>query len=201
MSSLEHTFETLLAHYGIVALFVTITLETLGAPLPGESALILASGAAAAGELPIRGVALAAFAAAILGDNIAYLIGRKLGRDAVLRLGHHVGLTPAAMAKAEAVTARYGPLMVVGARFVVILRQLNGIVAGTTGMPWPRFLAANVVGAALWVGVWTLLPYRFGREADIVPLIWHHLSLVAAIVVPLGVIGLVALRVRRRRRG
>jgi membrane protein DedA with SNARE-associated domain len=201
MSSLEHTFETLLAHYGIAALFVTITLETLGAPLPGESALILAAGAAAAGELPIRSVALAAFAAAILGDNIAYLIGRKLGRDAVLRLGHHVGLTPAAMAKAEAVTARYGPLMVVGARFVVILRQLNGIVAGTTGMPWPRFLAANVAGAALWVGVWTLLPYRFGREADIVPLIWHHLSLVAAILVPLVVIGLVALRLRRRRRG
>jgi membrane protein DedA with SNARE-associated domain len=201
MSSLEHTFETLLSDYGIAALFVTITLETLGAPLPGESALILASGAAAAGELPIRGVVLAAFAAAILGDNLAYLIGRRLGRDAVLRLGHHVGLTPGAMAKAEAVTARYGPLMVVGARFVVILRQLNGLVAGTTGMPWPRFLAANVAGAALWVGVWTLLPYRFGHEADIVPLIWHHLSLVAALVVPLVLIGLVALRIRRRRRG
>ena len=53
--------------------------------------------------------------------------------------------------------------MVVVARFVVLLRQLNGLVAGTTRMPWPRFLAANVVGAALWVGLWTTLAYRFGR--------------------------------------
>ena len=56
VTGLVHTFETLLAHYGIAALFVTITLETLGAPLPGESALIAASAAAARGEFPIRAV-------------------------------------------------------------------------------------------------------------------------------------------------
>ena len=83
------------------------------------------------------------------------------------------------MAKAEAITARWGPLMVVAARFVVVLRQLNGLVAGTTGMSWPRFFAANLVGAALWVGLWTTLAWRFGHDARIVPFIWHHLSLVA----------------------
>ena len=56
--------------------------------------------------------------------------------------------------------------MVVVARFVVVLRQLNGIVAGTTGMPWPIFLAANATGAALWVGVWTTLAYRFGHSTS-----------------------------------
>ncbi|MFV0473841.1 MAG: hypothetical protein ACK5MQ_06495, partial [Pikeienuella sp.] len=51
-------------------------------------------------------------------------------------------------------------------------------------MPWTHFLAATVVGAALWVGVWTTLAYRLGREADARPWIWHHLGLFAAIAVP-----------------
>ncbi len=92
---------------------LTLFFETLGAPLPGESALILASGAAAAGKLDIRAVVLAAWLGSILGDNAAYLIGRKLGRPAVLRYGGRVGVTEGAYAKAEAITHRYGPLMVV----------------------------------------------------------------------------------------
>jgi membrane protein DedA with SNARE-associated domain len=199
VTDLLHTFEALLAHYGIAALLVTITLETLGAPLPGESALIAASAAAANGAFPIRDVVIAAFVASVLGDNIGYLIGRKLGRDALLRHGHRFGLTEAAMTRAEAITARWGPLMVVVARFVVVLRQLNGLVAGTTRMPWPRFLAANLVGAALWVGLWTTLAYRFGHDTRIVPYLWHHLNLVAMVLVPALILTLVALHLRHRR--
>jgi membrane protein DedA with SNARE-associated domain len=197
VTAIAHTIETLIVHYGVPALFVTITLESLGAPMPGESAIIVASAAAARGELDIRAVALAAFLGAVLGDNIGYLIGRKLGRDALLRLGGRFGVTEAMLARAEAITARWGPLMVVGAR--VLLRQLNGLVAGSTRMPWPRFIAANVVGAALWVGLWTTLAYRFGHDTRIVPFLWHHLSLVAAILVPLIVLALVAVRLRHRR--
>ena len=196
-SALVQHFESFVGEYGVVALFLTLFFETLGAPLPGESALILASGAAAAGKLDIRAVVLAAWLGSILGDNAAYLIGRKLGRPAVLRYGGRVGVTEGAYAKAEAITHRYGPLMVVAARFVVILRQLNGLVAGTTGMPWLHFLAANLVGAALWVGLWATLAYKFGQKLDVLPFFWHHLSLVAAIAIPLLILGLAALRLRR----
>ena len=90
----------------------------------------------------------------------------------------------------EKVVRRHGPLIVVVARFVVVLRQLNGIVAGTTGMPWPTFLLANALGAALWVGVWTTVAYKFGHSTDIIPFIWHHLSAAMAIGMPLLVAGL-----------
>ena len=199
-SALVQHFESFVGEYGVVALFLTLFFETLGAPLPGESALILASGAAAAGKLDIRAVVLAAWLGSILGDNAAYLIGRKLGRPAVLRYGGRVGVTEGAYAKAEAITHRYGPLMVVAARFVVILRQLNGLVAGTTGMPWLHFLAANLVGAALWVGLWATLAYKFGQKLDVLPFFWHHLSLVAAVAIPLLILGLAALRLRRPAR-
>ena len=68
-----------------------MTLEASGAPVPGKSAVIFASGAAAAGKLDIRAVAIAAFAGAVLGDNIGYLIGRKLGRPVILRFGKRFG--------------------------------------------------------------------------------------------------------------
>lgn len=198
MSGIAHHIEALISQYGIAALFASVMFEALGAPLPGESAVILASTAAAEGRLDIRAVALAAFLAAVAGDNIGYLLGRRLGRPVITRYGARFGLTDTAFDRVEAVARRRGPFMVVIARFVVVLRQLNGIVAGTTGMPWPVFLVANAVGAALWVGVWTTLAYRFGHSTDIVPFLWHHLNAVMAIVVPLLVIGLVILHLRHR---
>ncbi len=51
--------------------------------------------------------------------------------------------------------------MVLGARFVMVLRQLNGLVAGSAGMPWHHFVVANAMGAALWAGLWTLGPFYF----------------------------------------
>ena len=88
--------------------------------------------------------------------------------------------------------------MVVVARFVVLLRQLNGIVAGSTGMPWLHFLAANMVGAALWVGLWTTLAYKLGRDTHVVPYLWHHLSLVAMVLIPGMILVMLALRLRHR---
>ncbi len=197
MHAIAHAAEVFIATYGAPALFVTLALESLGAPVPGESAVVIAAAAAARGEIDIRAVVLAAFLGAVLGDNIGYLIGRKLGRQTLVRYGGRFGVTDAAMAKAEAITARWGPLMVVSARFVVLLRQLNGLVAGSTGMPWLHFLAANVVGAALWVGVWTTLAYKLGQDTAIVPYLWHHLSLLAAVLVPALIVVMLLLRLRR----
>ncbi len=198
MHAIAHTLAAFVTEYGVPALFLSIFFETLGAPLPGESALILASGAAAAGKFSIGAVVGAAFAGAVLGDNFAYLIGRRLGRPVIVRYGSRIGLTDAAFERTEAVVRHYGPWMVVVARFVVLLRQLNGLVAGTTGMPWPKFLAANLVGAALWVGLWSTLAYRFGRKVDVLPLLWHHLSAVAAVGIPLLIALLLLLHLRRR---
>ena len=190
----------LVEQYGVIALFFSITLETLGLPLPGESALIASSAAAGAGKLSISHVAIAAYVAAVLGDNIGYFIGRKYGKAVTLSYGERFGITHDKYVRAEEVAAKYGPLMVISARFIVLLRQLNGLVAGSTGMHWAKFLIANLIGAALWVGFWATLAFKLGHDVSIVPWIWHHLSLVAMVVIPalLLVIVLLYLRVRRR---
>ena len=58
------------------------------------------------------------------------------------------------------------------ARFIVLLRQLNGLVAGALSMPLTRFVPANVIGAGLWVGTWAVGPYLFGSWFGLSPT--HH---------------------------
>ena len=72
-------------------------------------------------------------------------------------------MTPARRAWIETLYVRRGPIIVAGARVVVVLRQLNGVVAGAAAMRWSHFLAANIVGALLWTGAWTVLPYMVGQ--------------------------------------
>jgi len=175
----------LLLHYGYVVVFLLIMLEDFGLPAPGETALVIASVAAASGKLNIWGVLAAAFLGAVIGDNIGWAIGHYGGRKLVLRVGGRVGFTPERYDHAEGFFRRYGDAIVVGARFVEVLRQLNGIIAGTMGMHWATFLGYNALGAALWVGVWGAIGYFAGEnirtiEHWVVRFSW--LALIAVVV-------------------
>jgi membrane protein DedA with SNARE-associated domain len=154
--------EPYVRQYGLVAIFAIIYLESLGAPLPGESTLIAGSVLAARGDVPMAGLFLVAWIAAMLGDSTGYAIGRFGGRPLLKRYGWIVRLTPARLAELERLFRRRGPIIVVGARFVVVLRQLNGLVAGSVAMRWRRFAIANTLGAALWAAAWTVGPYLLG---------------------------------------
>ncbi|PWL19134.1 DedA family protein [Falsochrobactrum shanghaiense] len=151
--------ESYIAAYGALALFLIIYLESFGAPLPGESALIASSLLALHGTLHIEAVLIAVFIGAVLGDCTGYMIGRFGGRRLILRYGSTVKLTPERLKQLEDLFERKGIYVVATARFVVLLRQLNGIVAGTVKMNPLHFLGANIVGAAGWTLVWGLGPY------------------------------------------
>jgi membrane protein DedA with SNARE-associated domain len=152
------------AAYGVWALLVVLYLESLGAPLPGESALVASAFLASTGELLLTHVLLASFIGAVAGDSTGYMIGRAGGRPLLLKFGPKLGLTPERLQRVERLFERRGVWVVLTARFVVLLRQLNGLIAGSMRMPFSRFVMANAAGAALWVGVWVLIGYTFGHE-------------------------------------
>lgn len=164
MGFLQHEFsliEPYIAAYGALAIFVVIYLESFGAPLPGETGVIAVSLLAAQGELSILHVFLAVLAGGILGDSTGYAIGRLGGRRLLQRFGPLIKLTPERLAAFEDQFRSKGVPLVVIARFLPLLRQLNGLLAGSMAMPWHVFLAANALGALLWTSVWTLGPYFF----------------------------------------
>lgn len=151
MNSLLATAHPFIVQYGYGALFGVLFAESLGLPLPGEAFLVTASFLATQGQLNIWLVGLTAWTAAVLGDNVGYAIGYFGGRRLIIRHGAHVGISAERLNKTAHFFAHYGPEIVIVARFFPLLRQLNGIVAGSAGMGWKRFAIYNALGGLLWV--------------------------------------------------
>lgn len=185
--------------YGYLAVFLGILLEDFGLPTPGETMLIASSVIAARGALNILWLLPIAWLGAVIGDSIGFFIGAKGGHHVLTRYGGRVGITFERLQRVEEFFARYGDVVVVAARFFVILRQLNGVVAGTLEMPWPRFFLYNAIGAALWVGFWGGLTYWLGERffAAI-----HRFGWVWPTLAALGLLALIVLAIQFwRRRG
>ncbi|GGY80811.1 DedA family protein [Streptomyces olivaceoviridis] len=192
--------EPLLGHYGYWAVGAVVFVEDFGVPAPGETILLAAGVYAGTGRLNVVTVAVIAFAAAVAGDNLGYLIGRFGGRAFVHRWGKYVFLTPKRFEAAEAFFTRHGGKIVTVARFVEGLRQANGVIAGTTGMHWRRFLAFNALGAALWVGLWTTLAYLAGSHVTAIYDEIRRYQLYVLIAVAVLLAAFVVRHLVRRRR-
>ena len=153
----------LIASYGYLALFVLVGAESLGIPLPGETALITA--AIYAGHThrlsPWLIFAVAA-AAAIIGDNIGYWIGHKGGYWLARKYGPRVRLDERKLKIARYLFDRYGVRVVFFGRFVSILRTYAAFLAGTSKMRWRKFLPANASGGILWAAIFTPAAYLAG---------------------------------------
>jgi membrane protein DedA with SNARE-associated domain len=128
------------------------------------------------GDISFVSLFLSAWAGAVMGDNIGYLIGRKLGRNLLRRYGGKIGVNAERLVKVEDVFARYGPAAVGFARFFNVLRQLNGVVAGSLEMPWRRFLLFNALGGAAWVLAWTTIGYYVGTHGADMAALLHKLG-------------------------
>ncbi len=197
-----HTLEPTLKHYGYWAVAAFLFLEDFGVPVPGETILITAAVYAGSGHLNPVLVGVVAVVAAVLGDNLGFVIGHFAGRAAIVRWGRYVMLTEERLAKAESFFNHHGGKVIVVARFIEGLRQANGIIAGASEMSWWRFLPFNVLGAVLWVGTWLTIGELAGNHIGTIYTNVTRYSLVALVVLVLVLLGLVArffLRRRRRR--
>ena len=195
-----HTLEPTLNHYGYLAVAGLVLIEDFGVPVPGETVLILAAVYAGGGRLNIVLVAVLGFAGALLGDNIGFAIGHFGGRPLVERYGRYVFITPARLDKATWFFQRHGGKIIIVARFIEGLRQANGIIAGISGMHWPRFLVFNAIGAALWVIVWTSVGYFAGSNIDTIYNQATRYDRYLAIALVLLLVAYIARRVVRARR-
>jgi membrane protein DedA with SNARE-associated domain len=194
--------EPLLDHGGYAMLALLVAADNLLVPLPGQTMLIVAAVYAGTGRMNVAAVAAVAFLAATLAGEAAYLLGRWQGPALVRRYGRYVRLTPERYARAEDYYRRRGVWIVVVARFVDVLRQTSGVLAGANQLPRPRFTPANALGAAAWTAVWTALGYTAG--SDIGPLyrqaLRYQLWLLAALALAVAVWGTRSWVVRRSRR-
>jgi membrane protein DedA with SNARE-associated domain len=116
-----------------------------------------------------------------------------------VRYGNRIGITHERFERVEAFFERYGGWVIVFARFVVILRQFNGIVAGTLGMHWLHFTVLNAIGAALWVGFWGMLSYWLGKGILVYVQEFHAAALAIGAIVAVALIAGAAYVLRQTR--
>jgi membrane-associated protein len=151
--------------YGYWTLFLALMLENAGLPLPGETVLLFASFLAfSEKQLSLPYIIVIGIAAATLGDNLGYSIGRRGGRPLLDRYAHLLRTGKEAIARGERLFRQYGSLTVFLARFIFGMRIIAGPLAGVLRMPWGRFVLFNFLGAATWVMVISLLGYTFGEH-------------------------------------
>ncbi len=153
----------LIASYGYWVLFLLIAAESLGVPLPGETALIIAGTYAGhSHRLSPWAIFAVASAAAIIGDNIGYWIGDQGGYRLARRYGPKVRLDERKLKTARYLFDRHGVLVVFFGRFVSVLRAYAAFLAGVSKMRWRIFLPANAAGGIVWAGAYTLASYLAG---------------------------------------
>ena len=137
--------------------------------VPSEAVVIAASVLAAKGELSIWLIALAAAAGGFLGDSGSYVLGRTAGAAAAGRL-FRSSKARGRLSWADEALDRHGATIIVVARFIPGGRTATTFTAGVVRLPWPRFAAADGVGATLWAAYAAGLGYLSGETFERRPL-------------------------------
>ena len=157
------TINAWLESYGYLVVFLLVMLESIGLPVPGETALIAAAlYAGTTHKLEIWAIVAVAAAAAIIGDNIGYSIGRYGGARLLLRYGHKIHLHEGRLKIGIWLFRRHGGKVVFWGRFVSILRTWAAFLAGANHMEWRRFLFFNAAGGIVWATAYGVVYYVFG---------------------------------------
>lgn len=180
-----HTIDSWLASYGYLVVFLLVMTESIGIPVPGETALIGAAlYAGSTHKLEIWAVIAVAIAGAVIGDNIGFSLGRYGGARLLLRHGHKIRIDEGRLKIGIWLFRRHGGKVVFWGRFVSILRTYAAFLAGTNQMAWPRFLFFNAAGGIVWATAFGVAYYVFGSALQ---------KLSTAIDVTLGVAGALVL--------
>jgi len=161
-----HHMHAFISHYGYFAVFFLVALESAGVPMPGETALVSAAVFAATGSLNIVLVVLSAAAAAILGDNCGYWVGREFGFPLVYRYGRYIRVDEGRLKVAQYLFQRHGGKIVFFGRFVAVLRAFAAFLAGVNHLAWPRFLVFNALGGLVWATIFGAGGYALGHAFE-----------------------------------
>ena len=170
--SLQNTLNDLASKVGKLTYLIVgaaAFLETgafVGLVLPGETVVLLGGAVAGQGETSVILTIGIVWACCFAGDSVSFLLGRRLGREFILRHGARVRITEERFARVEAYFSRYGGRTIVIGRFIGLVRALAPFTAGTSGMRYWNYLPFSVLGTGLWAAAYVLLGYFASRSLD-----------------------------------
>ncbi|MDQ3632041.1 MAG: DedA family protein, partial [Actinomycetota bacterium] len=150
----------------VPALAFLETAAFVGLLAPGETAVVVGGVVAKRGQVSVVTMVVLVWAAAVAGDVVSFLLGRKAGPAFLRRHGPRVGLNAAHAERIEALFARHGGRAILVGRFVGLLRAFTPFVAGASGLSLSRMLPYSVIGALAWAVVYTFAGYAFSESFE-----------------------------------
>jgi len=178
---------TWVSTYGYSAIFVLLVLGIVGVPVPDETLLISAGYLVSRGRLHPAGAFFAALAGSWCGVSLSYLIGRTLGLGAVHRFGKYMHLTEDRLAKVHRWFERAGHWALFFGYFILGIRHVTAIVAGTSKLEFRSFALYAWSGGVFWVATFIGLGYFFGeRSREIAELIHRYVGWGSLVVLVVG---------------
>ncbi len=191
MSSLEHWLVQGLTEYGLLAIFLTMILESACIPIPSEIVVPYGGFLAAQGHVALWQVILAATLANLIGSSLAYAAGRYGGRTLIVRYGRYVFISAHHLDKADEWFQKRGEMTVFVTRMMPGVRTIISVPAGVARMPFVRFAVYTFLGALPWNAALAYLGYAFGANWERLQeyfsrfnwLVWALLALAVAAAV------------------
>jgi undecaprenyl-diphosphatase len=155
----------------------------VGLVAPGESVVIVGGVIAGQGEIDVVPLIGLVWTCAVLGDTTSFLIGRRVGRGFLLKHGPRLKITRGRLERVEGYFQRHGGKTILIGRFIGLVRALAPFIAGSSRMPYLRFIPYSVVGTGLWATVFCLLGFIFYRSFAEVTAIAGRATLAFGLVV------------------
>jgi membrane protein DedA with SNARE-associated domain/membrane-associated phospholipid phosphatase len=172
LPNVEHLIEEAgkaLGKWTYLAVGLLAFLETgafIGLVAPGETTVIVGGLVAGQGQISLMLLIAIVWSCAVLGDVTSYMLGRRLGRDFMVRHGERVKITEERLQHVEAFFERRGGMTILIGRFIGLVRAIAPFIAGASRMPLRKFLPYDVLGAGLWATTFCVLGYVFWRSFD-----------------------------------
>jgi membrane protein DedA with SNARE-associated domain/membrane-associated phospholipid phosphatase len=138
----------------------------VGLVVPGETVMLLGGAVAGQGAIDIYLLIGIAWFAAWLGDTTSFFIGRRLGREFVLRHGPRFGIGHERFERVEDYFSRHGGKTIFVGRFVSLVRAFAPFIAGSSGMRYRAFVPYSILGTGLWATAHILVGYFFSRSIE-----------------------------------
>ncbi len=174
----SHEITHLIHEYGLIVVFLAAALQAVGFPVPGGTALVAAGiDASTKHGLPVVWVIVAGALGALVGSVTGFAVGRWRGDRALVRLGKLFRQKPERVEQLRSWFQNHGVAPVFIARFITGLRNIAGLVAGATGMPFFRFLAVTTAACVLWSTIITL-EYYFAGHVILGAPTWLQITLI-----------------------
>jgi membrane protein DedA with SNARE-associated domain len=190
-----------LGPYTYAVVGVLAFLETgagIGLVAPGELAVILGGVSAGQGEINLIALIAIVWTCALAGDLTSFMLGRRLGREFLVRHGPKIGISPHRLEQVERFFAAHGGKTIFIGRFVGLIRPLSPFIAGASKMPARRFIPYTTLAAGIWATTFSVLGYLFWQSLDQLIAITKQGTFALAAVI---VLTMAAIAVYRHLRG